>query len=230
VSEAFALYVVPLGMALLLGGVIGFEREWHGRPAGLRTHILVCLSATMLIVASRAVSAGKVDLGGGNLVFDPNRMGAGIVTGIGFLGAATVIRSGDYVRGLTTAACIWYVAGLGIVLGSGHFAMGAATTGVVLFVLVLVNRIERNMRPTIYRRLSVLVEGRESAPIVAAVRGELEQTGIRELDVASNWSSDAESTELTFHVSLNERDVVPGLVERLSRVDGVNRVRWRFMR
>ena len=224
-------YIAPLALALLLGGAVGFEREWHGRPAGLRTHILVCLSATMLIVVSRAVAAEQLDLGeGGRLVLDPNRMGAGIVTGIGFLGAATVIRSADFLRGLTTAACIWYVAGLGIVLGSGHFVLGAATTLVVLFVLVFVNRIELYLRPTIYRRLSVVAQGQESQPLVAAVRRELDQSGIRVLDLASNWSAEPGTTVLTFHVALRDRDAVPGLVERISRLEDVMSVRWRFIR
>ena len=111
---------LPLVLAVVLGGAVGLERESHGRPAGLRTHILVCLSATMVILVSRTVAATPLDLEQTTRVFDPNRMGAGIVTGIGFLGAATVLRSGDVLRGLTTAACIWYVAVLGIVLGEGR--------------------------------------------------------------------------------------------------------------
>src|SRR5262245_11506751 len=93
--------VLPLVFALLLGGAVGLEREYQGRPAGLRTHILVCLSSTMLILISRELGGDPVG-GTGRVVFDPNRMGAGIVTGIGFLGASTVLRSGDFLRGLTT--------------------------------------------------------------------------------------------------------------------------------
>ena len=84
---------VPLLLAVLLGGLIGLERELHGRPAGLRTHALVCVCATMLI---QVAQTSKVPAEA-SFVFDPNRMGAGIVTGVGFLGAATVLRSGDLV-------------------------------------------------------------------------------------------------------------------------------------
>jgi putative Mg2+ transporter-C (MgtC) family protein len=231
VSPALETHVAPLALAVLLGGAVGFEREWHGRPAGLRTHILVCLSATMLIVVSRIVAAGQVDLGAeGRLVFDPNRMGAGIVTGVGFLGAATVIRSADFLRGLTTAACIWFVAGLGIVIGSGHFLLGTGSTAVVLFVLVYVNRLELRIKPVIYRRLSVVVQGLETQALVDEAQREFDRCGMRVLDMATNWSAESDSTELTFHLALRDRDVVPALVERMARVTGVMRVRWRFIR
>src|SRR5262245_66534187 len=101
----------------------------------------------MLIMIARQV--GSEDLGG-RTVFDPNRMGAGIVTGIGFLGAATVIRSGDILRGLTTAACIWYVAGLGIVVGTGHYALACVGTAIVLVVLTYMNRVASIIRPHAY--------------------------------------------------------------------------------
>lgn len=229
--ETLEPYLLPLGLALGLGGAVGLEREWHGRPAGLRTHILVCLCSTMLIVVSRAVGNQNLDLGeAGRFVFDPNRMGAGIVTGIGFLGAASVIRSADYLRGLTTAACIWYVAGLGIVIGTGHFELAGAATAVVLFVLVFVNRLERFVKPTIYRRLSVVARGRESGPVVDAVRSELKGCSVRVLDLASNWNAEGDATELSFHVALRKRDAVPGLVERIAGIADVTNVRWRFIR
>src|SRR6185295_1203756 len=102
----------------------GFEREIHGRPAGLRTHMLVCLASALLIYASRRI---PVELLAGtgitHLVMDPNRLAAGIVTGIGFLGASTVIRAGDIVRGITTGATVWAVAGLGIVVGQGEYVL-----------------------------------------------------------------------------------------------------------
>src|SRR5262245_27821071 len=116
--------LTPLVLAVVLGGLIGFEREIHGRPAGLRTHILVCLSSTVLIFASRQIP--HIDFAPSpselpRIVMDPNRLAAGIVTGIGFIGAASVIRAGDIVRGITTGATVWSVAGLGIVIGQGEY-------------------------------------------------------------------------------------------------------------
>jgi len=121
-----------LVLAVLLGGVVGMEREMHGRPAGFRTHIVVCLGATMLMVGSEYYR-GYVDL---ETVFDPNRMAAGIITGIGFLGAGAIMREENMVRGLTTAGCIWFVAGLGIVIGKGLFPLALWGTLLVFIMLV----------------------------------------------------------------------------------------------
>src|SRR6185503_17129140 len=175
---------LPLVFALLLGGAVGLEREYHGRPAGLRTHILVCLSSTMLIMISRQLGSESLEIQG-RLVFDPNRMGAGIVTGIGFLGASTVLRSGDFLRGLTTAACIWFVAGLGIVLGDHRYALGTLCTGIVLLVLTLMNRLASVITPTIYRRLIVIARRPELEPLVVEVRAVLKGESITVIDIAS---------------------------------------------
>lgn len=109
-----------------LGGVIGLERQIHGRPAGLRTHILVCMGATLVMLAIQAMAEWV----------DPGRAVAGILTGIGFLGAGAIIKSRDIVRGLTTAACIWLVAALGVIIGQGQYLLAAIAAALALFVLV----------------------------------------------------------------------------------------------
>ena len=102
-----------LGLAILLGGAIGLERESRGRPAGLRTHILVCMGATIIMIASTRMAILSQALPSASRIqVDPGRIAAGVVTGIGFLGAGAIIRIGDLVRGLTTAGCIWFVAAL----------------------------------------------------------------------------------------------------------------------
>ena len=96
-------------LAILLGGAIGLEREFRGRPAGLRTNILVCLGATMIMIGSTSMAEFSQMLSPNFRVsVDPGRIAAGVVTGIGFLGAGAIIRFEDLVRGLTTAGCIWY--------------------------------------------------------------------------------------------------------------------------
>jgi putative Mg2+ transporter-C (MgtC) family protein len=112
--------MLRLALAILLGGAIGLERESRGRPAGLRTHILVCLGATIIMIASTQMAILSQALPQASRIqVDPGRIAAGIVTGIGFLGAGAIIRIGDLVRGLTTAGCIWFVAALGITIGQG---------------------------------------------------------------------------------------------------------------
>jgi putative Mg2+ transporter-C (MgtC) family protein len=140
-----------LVLAVLLGGVVGMEREMHGRPAGFRTHIVVCLGATLLMVGSEYYQ-GHADPG---MVFDPNRMAAGIITGIGFLGAGAIIREENMVRGLTTAGCIWFVAGLGIVIGKGLLPLALWGTLLVFVMLVFFRYVESWMSVENYGELSV---------------------------------------------------------------------------
>ena len=212
---------LPLLFALLLGGAVGLEREYHGRPAGLRTHILVCLSSTMLIMMSRQL--GTEDPGW----FDPNRMGAGIVTGIGFLGASTVLRSGDFLRGLTTAACIWFVAGLGIVLGDEHYVLAVLCTSIVLLVLTLVNRLASVITPTIYRRLVVIASLPDVEPLAQAIRATLVAEGILIIDVASSHDNEHGQQELVFYLSLRNEGQAPRITARVAALAGVLHARWK---
>ncbi|HBL37110.1 MAG TPA: methyltransferase, partial [Firmicutes bacterium] len=107
-------------VATLLGAVIGLEREQHGRPAGLRTHILVALGSCLIML----VSIYGFPSGTGS---DPARLAAQVVSGIGFLGAGTILRDGTSIRGLTTAASLWVVAGIGLAAGTGFYWAAAIT-------------------------------------------------------------------------------------------------------
>ena len=129
--------LLRLLVAAVLGGLIGLEREFHGRPAGLRTHILVCLGAAVIMDSSQLFQEAFA-LKGAESVFriDPGRIAAGVVTGIGFLGAGAIVRSHDFVRGLTTAACIWFVAAIGIVAGCGLYVPAIIATVLGLVVLM----------------------------------------------------------------------------------------------
>jgi putative Mg2+ transporter-C (MgtC) family protein len=224
-----SLDFAPLLYAVVLGGAIGLEREWHGRPAGLRTHVLVCLSATMLIMMAQTTGADVELSPTGNLVFDPNRMGAGIVTGIGFLGAATVLRSGDLLRGLTTAACIWFVAGLGIVLGNGNYALGVVATGVVLLVLTLMNRMTFLISPVVYRRLIVFHNRASAETVTNEIRVVLKTNRIRVLDLASGHDNIDSRHELVFYVSLKNGLQSARVTENVAAIDGVQSARWKLI-
>jgi len=121
--------VLRLLLAAALGAVIGYQRERAGKPAGLRTHVLICVGAALFTVAS---------LYGFGAAADPARVAAGIVAGIGFLGAGTIIRTREtIVAGLTTAATIWAVAAVGLAAGAGLYLVAAVTTALILIVLFL---------------------------------------------------------------------------------------------
>ena len=138
--ETFAL---PILGAVVAGGLIGFEREWRGRAAGFRTHILVSLASALLMLAAM----GQADwafraLPDENIVTDPTRMAHGVLTGIGFLCAGVIFRTGFSIHGLTTAASLWITSAIGLLFGAGLFTLGivgTVTTGLILVVLRLVS-------------------------------------------------------------------------------------------
>ena len=130
---SFFTIILRLLVATILSGVIGIERETHDKSAGFRTHILVCIGSALFMVTSILISKEYGHLGD----VDPSRIAAGVVTGVGFLGAGAVLRSGSAVHGLTTAASIWAVAAIGLAVGSGLYGAGVATTIIVLLVLFL---------------------------------------------------------------------------------------------
>jgi putative Mg2+ transporter-C (MgtC) family protein len=133
-----------LGAALVAGGAIGMERTFHGRPAGFRTHALVCLASALLMLLT--VYQSEWFVGGPDVVrIDPTRMAQGIMTGIGFLGAGVIFKEGISVRGLTTAASIWITAAIGVLMGSGLYYPAVAATLATLGVLAAFRWIENRV-------------------------------------------------------------------------------------
>jgi putative Mg2+ transporter-C (MgtC) family protein len=128
-------------MAALLGSVIGFERERLNWAAGLRTHMLVCVGASLMMMVS---AFGFADaLTQKNVVLDPSRVAAQVVSGIGFLGAGSILLRGEVVRGLTTAASLWSVAGIGLAVGGGMYTAAFGATIIILIILAGVKPLER---------------------------------------------------------------------------------------
>jgi len=222
--------LLPLALAVLLGGAIGLEREIHGRPAGLRTHIMVCLSTTIAIMASRhAPGIFASDPLVPSVVVDPNRLGAGILTGIGFLGAAAVIRSGDIVRGITTGACVWAAAVLGIVIGSGHYALAVLGTILMLVVLVAFDTFFRWVSPVVYRRLIIRGTTHELPSLQRAVRELLQERRIRLQNVSGRVTSDDGTFVLEMHVRCRNSLQGCELLEDALRLDGVRHADWTLL-
>lgn len=149
----FGLHIDPLSingkleiifLAVLMGGFIGFERQWRGNAAGLRTHILVCLGSTVITLSSVEIGLGVR----GGMRGDPGHVAAQIVSGVGFLGAGAIMREGLSVRGITTAASIWTTAGIGIALGASPRLgeLGVMATALTLGTLVPVGWLENRLR------------------------------------------------------------------------------------
>jgi len=129
------LLVLSLLMAVILAGIIGFEREYHGHSAGLRTHILVSVGSALITIISVYGFVGNDR--------DPARLAAQIVPGIGFLGAGTIIQTGTDIKGLTTATTLWLVMAIGISAGSGNFVIAILTTMIALVTLISLRKVEK---------------------------------------------------------------------------------------
>lgn len=127
-----------IGLIILLSGIIGLDRELRHKPAGAKTHILVGLGSTIFMLVSIYI---YFHYNKGATQIDPGRIAAQVVTGVGFLGAGTIIQSGGSVMGLTTAASLWSVAGIGLAVGCGMYEIAIIVTISILFVLFLTNKI-----------------------------------------------------------------------------------------
>lgn len=133
--------ILQITIAAILGGIIGYEREKIKRPAGLRTHILVCVGSTIAMQTNIFLMVNYMN----SVNVDPSRIGASVVSGIGFLGAGTIIKEGASVKGLTTAASLWAVACIGLAVGSGFYVGSIAGTLIILLTLTLFVRVERKI-------------------------------------------------------------------------------------
>jgi putative Mg2+ transporter-C (MgtC) family protein len=149
--------VSRLILAAALGSVIGVERERLSWAAGLRTHMLVCVGSALIMIVS---AFGFADiLGAPNVVLDPSRMAAQVVSGIGFLGAGSILMRGEIVRGLTTAASLWSVAAIGLAVGGGMYTASIAATIIILIILAGIKPLERRFITVKQRRqMTLLVE------------------------------------------------------------------------
>lgn len=157
--------LVRLGVSFLVGALIGLERERHQRPAGLRTHILVSMASALFAMVS-ILAAGASN--------DPGRIAAQVVTGIGFLGAGTIMRHGSTIRGLTTAASLWMAAALGLAAGFGWY-QGAAATGLAAFLVLTVMRLVEEYLPRMDPNIRLMIHaksGVEALPdVLRVIRG-----------------------------------------------------------
>ena len=149
-----------LFVAAILGGIIGWERHKRGRPAGLRTHLLVCIGVTLMMLVSEHIFLKYQGYGHNSVLrIDPARIAAQVVTGIGFLGAGTIMRSRASIRGLTTAASLWVVAGIGLAVGSGFILPAIFTTVIAMMILTLNSFVEKKLKRNKYRTMKMLISG-----------------------------------------------------------------------
>jgi len=202
VSRARGDVLVHLLAALAAGGAIGMERSYHGRPAGFRTHALVCLASSLLMLVT--VYQGEWFAGASDTVrVDPTRMAQGIMTGIGFLGAGVIFKEGITVRGLTTAASIWITAAIGVLTGTGQYFPALYATIFTLGVLSLFRWLEARM-PALKFAHHRLRFDRGQAMNEDAVRLLLAEHGFQHYGLAYAVTDDGRSFE--YRMTIRTRD------------------------
>jgi putative Mg2+ transporter-C (MgtC) family protein len=217
--------LVRLGVAAALTGAIGLERELRERAAGLRTHMLVGVGAALFTLVS-AYGWGDFEFSTrSGVVFDPTRIAAQIVTGIGFLGAGAIIRQGLAVRGLTTAASLWIVAAIGMAVGAGYYSAALIATGIVLVGLGPFRWLEGATTLTRFRRAGrqLEVDLTRDHPIAEPL-GVIDERRVRVSRVQFEDVRDRRRLRIELDLPLGAAE--ERLVEDLAALDGVLAVRW----
>lgn len=153
-------YIIRLLLAAVWGGVIGLEREYHAKEAGFRTHVLVAVGSALFMLISQY--GFDAFLGVKSVSFDPSRIASQVVTGIGFIGAGTIIFQKKFIRGLTTAAGIWVTGAIGLACGCGMYFIAAVTTAIVILVLSIINYFLKKLT---FRHISIVFSCSEQTQI-----------------------------------------------------------------
>lgn len=208
--------ILRLVGASVLGGLVGVQRERAEKPAGLRTHILVCLGSALITQVSIYPFEGQTHA-------DPTRIAAGIIIGIGFLGAGTIIRQGSVVRGLTTAASVWVTAGVGMAIGLGFYIPAVTTAVLIVIILTILKEIEIRIQKGDKFISVVSVDQPGQLGKVGLVLGEL-GINIRQIELEREEGSRICIIRLAVESLDNSRSET--VVEQLSGIEGISSAIW----
>jgi len=219
--------LLRIGLALVAGLTLGFEREQRGRAAGLRTTMLTCMASCLAMLLSHYFAVEYASPQDGPWRPDPGRLAAGILTGIGFLGAGTIVRQNGQVRGLTTAAVLWYATMLGLIFGSGYHALGLLGLLFALFALFLLPHLEEHIASTQYAVVSITMGF--GGEVETSMRRHIEEQGVHIektfIDIDMTLQQQTVHYSLRF-VKHDDSEVPLHVAQAISQAEGVLRVRW----
>jgi putative Mg2+ transporter-C (MgtC) family protein len=206
--------------SFFIGAIIGLERETHRQPAGLRTHILICMGATLIMLLSIFVPQTFQNFQNG----DPGRIAAQVVSGIGFLGAGAIMKFGVNVKGLTTAASIWVIAALGLTIGAGMYMGAIIGTAILLISLIAMDVIEKKLFPGKFiKRLHIHVKNNDLSTDDFKLILKNHKVAIRTIDVEQHYDENKISYYLT--VQISEKVKLNKLTAELGSIPGIKRVK-----
>lgn len=204
--------------ACILGGIIGYEREQMPRPAGFRTHILVCVGSALVMITSEFIY-GKYSGQG----IDPARLGAQVISGIGFLGAGTIIREGFSVKGLTTAASLWAVSCVGLAVGSGFYEAAVAATILIFLTLMVLKKMEDSFSGrNSYRMLNIQSANIPGQSALIDKLCEDAKVQIKKMDLTNDES--ARSVLFKLNIWIPSRKALINVMDALLKLEGIQKV------
>lgn len=224
-DPAYGQMALRLVSALLIGAFIGLERTYHSRPAGFRTHALVCLSTALLMLLTAYGARWFEGFTDGRVNLDPTRMAQGIMTGIGFLGAGAIIKDGLSVRGLTTAASLWITASIGILLGAGLFFPAFLAAAFTLIMLALFKRVEGRL-PVHFVASFVVRFAPAGAPSQAELRRLLQEHEINAGAFGYRLDRDGGFVEHRLSIQTRREANVKALADALGRLPALKELRF----
>ncbi|MEF3306433.1 MgtC/SapB family protein [Paenibacillus sp. GYB003] len=210
-----------LVLAVVFGGLVGLEREQNNHPAGFRTHILVCLGAALIMLLSMYGFGAFANEA--NVRLDPARLAAQVITGIGFLGAGTIIFNGSSISGLTTAASLWVVAAIGLATGAGFYYPAVLTTLFVLLSLWILNKVEKRWLGG-KRTRTVQIEMPDRPGSLAAITSAMADKGaeIRKVAIEQLHREDGgDRIRIQLSVRLAKPELLLSAADELRALDGV---------
>lgn len=213
--------LLRLAVAALLGGMIGLERERLEWAAGLRTHMLVCLGSALVMIVSSFGFEDVLKAGSPSIMLDPSRIAAQVVSGIGFLGAGTILFFRQQViRGLTTAASLWTVAGIGLAVGGGLYLAAIFTTVLVVVILGLIKPLERRLfRRHLNRQLVIHVDLKKIS--LWELQLKMEADGLLVNEVILNKSTTSESFITYSFLRAVKNEALNSAIEKIKEIEGV---------
>lgn len=226
ISLSWQDVALRLALAAVAGALVGLNRE-HGSPAGLRTNLLVCLAACISMIQANLLlgAAGKSPTS--FVVLDLMRLPLGILSGMGFIGAGAILRKGDRIAGITTAATLWFVTVMGLCFGGGQLGLGSAALGLALFVLWVLKWAERRMPRTHNARLTLTL--RTGAGGEQILRSSLENEGYRITSCGKSYFEQGQVEELRCQVAWQAAKgefAQPAFVEELAHRTDVLKLEW----
>jgi putative Mg2+ transporter-C (MgtC) family protein len=219
---------VRLGCTVIAGAIIGYNRTEHGKPAGLRTTMLVCLAAAIAMLQMNYLLTLSGRPSDSFVMNDLMRLPLGILTGVGFIGGGAILRRDNLVVGVTTAATMWYVTVVGLCFGGGQMLLGWAATALGFLILYVLKRVEDYMVTEQGARLSVVVNNQ--GPGEAEIRQRLDAAAIQVRRVSFEASGPSRTYKLNVHdLGRDPKFSVPKVIEELSRQPGVVSLNWQCL-